>query len=80
MPTEIPLRALESQTDDELVSFCLTLLRFYMLLALVLLPVTAIEMELGMYSRLTTSEGTLGAIGTAAGATGPQITAAMPGP
>jgi hypothetical protein len=68
MPTEIPLRALESQADDKLVSFCLTLLRFYILLALVLLSVTAIKMELGMYSGLTNPEETLDAIGTAAGA------------
>jgi hypothetical protein len=40
MPTTIPLRLSETRSDDGLVSFCLALLAFYVVLALVLLLIT----------------------------------------
>ena len=37
MPTTISVRLRETRSDDGLVSFCLALLQFYVVLALVLL-------------------------------------------
>jgi len=65
MPTTIPIRAVESHSDDGLVSFCRALLRFCGALALVLLSLTAIEMRFGMYPSLAAGEAILNAIGTA---------------
>jgi hypothetical protein len=65
MPTTLPLRFVESQSDDGLASFCRMLVRFYVLLALVLLSLTAIEMYLGMYSGKTAPKVILRSIETA---------------
>ena len=48
MPTTIPVRLSETRSDDGLVSFCLALLPFYVVLALVLLSITGVETHNGV--------------------------------
>jgi hypothetical protein len=56
MPTTIPVRVSEICSDDGLVSFCLALLPFYVVLALVLLSITGVEKHFGMYPSVTFSK------------------------
>jgi hypothetical protein len=63
MPTTIPVRVSETRTDDGPVSFCLSLLPFYVVLALVLLSITGVEMHFGMYPGVTFSEALFGTYG-----------------
>jgi hypothetical protein len=56
MPTIIPVRVPETRTDDGLVSFCLALLPFYVMLALVLLSIKGVEMHFGMHPSVIFSE------------------------
>jgi hypothetical protein len=63
MPTTIPVRVPETPTDDGLVSFCLALLPFYVVLALVLLSIAGVRMHFGMYPGVTFSEALFGTYG-----------------
>jgi hypothetical protein len=63
MPTTIPVRLSETRTDDGLVSFCLALLTFYVVLALGLLSITGVEMHFAMYPSVTFSEALFGTYG-----------------
>jgi hypothetical protein len=56
MPTTIPFRGSKLDSDDGLVSFCRAILRFYVVLALVLMSITRIEMHFGMFPKLTLSQ------------------------
>jgi hypothetical protein len=58
--------AVATKSDDGLISFCLMLLRFYVVIAVVLLSVTAIEMYFGIHSGFATPEGILNSIAAAA--------------
>jgi hypothetical protein len=75
MPTTIPVRVPETRSDDGLVSFCLALLPFYVVLALVLLSIMGIEMHFGMYPSVTFSEALFGTLQSLlpAGASTPEM-------
>jgi hypothetical protein len=48
VPTSVPVRVSEPRSDDGLLSFCLVLLSFYVVLALLLLSIAGIQMYFGM--------------------------------
>jgi hypothetical protein len=73
VPTTIPVRVSETRSDDGLVSFCLALLPFYVVLALVLLSITGVEKHFGMYPSVTFSEALFGTYGVDAEAIHPVL-------
>jgi hypothetical protein len=73
MPTTISVRLRETRSDDGLVSFCLALLQFYVVLALVLLSITGVEKHFGTYPGVTFSEVLFGTYGADAEAIHPVL-------
>jgi hypothetical protein len=65
VPTTLPTPPAESHADDRPAGFCRTLLFFYGALAIVLLSITAVEIQLGVYAESTVGYAILKTIGTA---------------
>jgi len=65
VPTTLPTPPAESHADDGWAGFCRTLVFFYGALAIVLLTITAVEIQLGIYAGSTIGDAILKTIGTA---------------